>query len=50
MIARDMRSLTTAVDSIVGAAVDMGLQMNMSKTNYMFSTRSNIQQHIQHTL
>ena len=28
-----MRSLTTAIDSIVGAADDMGLQVNISTRN-----------------
>ena len=33
----DIRSLDTAADNIVGAADDMGLQLNISKTKYMFS-------------
>ena len=40
IIARDIRSLDTAVYNIVGAADDMGLQLNISKTKYMFSTKN----------
>ena len=32
-----------AVDNIVGAADDMGLQLNISKTKYMFSTKNKSQ-------
>ena len=39
IIARDVRYLNTSVDSIVGAEDDMGLQINISKAKYMFSTR-----------
>ena len=40
---RDIRSLDTAVDNIVGAEDDMGLQLNISKTKYMFSTKNKSQ-------
>ena len=40
IITRDIRSLDIAVDNIVGAADDMGLQLNISKTKYMFSTKN----------
>ena len=43
IINRDISSLDTAVDNIVGAADDMGLQLNISKTKYMFSTKNNSQ-------
>ena len=48
----DMRSLTlislTAVDSILGAAEDM--EINISKTKYMFSTRNKSQRQSTHSL
>ena len=31
------------IDNIVGAADDMGLQLNISKTKYMFSTKNKSQ-------
>ena len=43
IITRDIRSLDTAVDNIVGAAGDMGLQINFSKTKYIFSTKNKSQ-------
>ena len=43
IISRDIRSLDTAVDNIVDAADDMGLQINISKTKYMFSTKNKSQ-------
>ena len=43
IITRDIRSFDTAVDNIVGAADDMGLQINISKTKYMFSTKNKSQ-------
>ena len=43
IITRDIRSLDTAVDNIVGAADHMGLQINISKTKYMFSTKNKSQ-------
>ena len=49
IIARDMKSLTTAVDNIIGAADGKGLEMNISKTKYMFSTRNNGQKQRKHT-
>ena len=36
IIARDIRSLTTGIDSIVGVADEKALQMNISKIKYMF--------------
>ena len=46
IITRDIRSLDTAVDNIVGAADDMGLQINISGTKYMFSTKNKSQSHL----
>ena len=46
IVTRDIRSLDTAVDNIVGAADDMGLQLNISKTKYMFSTKNKSQSQI----
>ena len=43
IITKEIRSLDTAVDNIVGAADDMGLQINISKTKYMFSTKNKSQ-------
>ena len=43
IITRDIRSLATAVDNIVGATDDMCLQINISKTKYMFSTKNKSQ-------
>ena len=43
IITRDIRSLDTAVDNIVDAADDVGLQLNISKTKYMFSTKNKSQ-------
>ena len=43
IITRDIRSLDTAVDNIVGTADDMGLQLNIFKTTYMFSTKNKSQ-------
>ena len=43
IITRDIRSLDTADDNIVDAADDMGLQINISKTKYMFSTKNKSQ-------
>ena len=43
IITRDIRSLDKAVDNIVGAADDMDLQLNISKTKYMFSTNNKSQ-------
>ena len=43
IITRDIRSIDTAVDNIVGATEDMGLQLNISKTKYMFSTENKSQ-------
>ena len=40
IITRDIRSIDTAVDNIVGAADDKGLQLNISKTKYVFSTKN----------
>ena len=39
----DIRSLATAADNIIGAADDMGLQVNIPKTKYMFSTKNKSQ-------
>ena len=43
IITRDIRSLDTVVDNIEGAADDIGLQLNISKTKYMFSTKNKSQ-------
>ena len=43
IITRDIRSLDTAADNFVGAADDMGLQINISNTKYMFSTKNKSQ-------
>ena len=43
IITTDIRCLDTAVDNIVGAADDMGLQLNISKNKYMFSTKNKSQ-------
>ena len=43
IITRDIRSLDTADDNIVGVADGMGLQLNISKTKYMFSTKNKSQ-------
>ena len=43
IITRDIRSLDTAVDNIVGAADDMDLQLNIFKTKYMSSTKNKSQ-------
>ena len=42
IITRGIRSLDTAIDNIVGAVDDMGLQINISKTKYMFSTKNKV--------
>ena len=39
-VTRVIRYLDTALDNIVGAADDIGLQLNISKTKYMFSTKN----------
>ena len=43
IITRNIRSLDTAVDNIVSATDDTGLQLNISKTKYMFSTKNKSQ-------
>ena len=43
IIAGDMRYFITAVDSVVGVADDVVLEMNISKTKYMFSTSNKSQ-------
>ena len=43
IITRDIRPLDAVVDNIVGAADDIGLQLNISKTKYMFSTKNKSQ-------
>ena len=50
IITRDIRSLDTAVDNIVGAADHMGLQLNISKTKYMFSTKNKSQSQLTYSL
>ena len=45
IIARYIRYLTTTVDSIVGAADVIGLEINISRVKYMFSTRNKNQRH-----
>ena len=40
---KGLQILGYIVDNIVGAADDMGLQLNISKTKYMFSTKNKIQ-------
>ena len=43
IITMDIRSLDRVFDNIVGAADDMVLQINISKTKYMFSTKNKSQ-------